>query len=127
MNFAVGRACRLASSRAAVSTSRSRCGSRRRSRHPDIERSTPASGPSTSRSAAPVEGLTIHAKADVVEYLGNDELLHVTIPGHEGDVIALVPATNNVRPGDSVDLHLPAAKLHLFETESGSAIVTDAA
>ena len=73
------------------------------------------------------DGLTIHAKADVVEYLGNDELLHVTVPGHEGDVIALVPAIHNVHPGDSVDLHLPAARLHLFETESGGAITTDAA
>ena len=73
------------------------------------------------------EGLTIHAKADVVEYLGNDELLHVTIPGHEGDVIALVPATHNVRPGDAVDLHLPAHRLHLFDTASGGAMTTDAA
>ena len=73
------------------------------------------------------DGFTIHAKADVVEYLGNDELLHVTVSGHEGDVIALVPAIHNVHPGDSVDLHLPAARLHLFETESGGAVTTDAA
>ncbi len=73
------------------------------------------------------EGLTIHARADVVEYLGNDALLHVTVPNHDGDVIALVPASNNVRSGDSVDLHLPASRLHLFETASGTAITPAAA
>ncbi|MES2210808.1 MAG: sn-glycerol-3-phosphate ABC transporter ATP-binding protein UgpC [Chloroflexota bacterium] len=73
------------------------------------------------------EGLTIHATADVVEYLGNEELLHATIPGHDGDVIALVPATHNVKPGDTVDLHLPADRLHLFDRASGSAITADAA
>ncbi len=68
------------------------------------------------------EDLVIRAKADVVEYLGNEELLHVTIDGHEGDVIALVPATRNVRPGDNVELHLPADRLYLFDAASGGSI-----
>ncbi|MBI2763785.1 MAG: sn-glycerol-3-phosphate ABC transporter ATP-binding protein UgpC [Chloroflexi bacterium] len=70
------------------------------------------------------EGLTIRAKADVVEYLGNEELLHVTIPGHEGDVIAVVQAVHDVRPGATIDLHLPAAKLHLFDTATGNSITS---
>jgi ABC-type sugar transport system ATPase subunit len=68
------------------------------------------------------ERLTIRAKADVVEYLGNEELLHLTVAGHEGDVIAVVSASHNVRPGDILDLQLPADRLHLFDAESGDAI-----
>jgi sn-glycerol 3-phosphate transport system ATP-binding protein len=68
------------------------------------------------------ERLTIRAKADVVEYLGNEELLHVTVPGHETDVIAVVSAEHNVKPGDVLDLQIPAEKLHLFDSESGDAL-----
>ena len=73
------------------------------------------------------ERLTIRANADVVEYLGNEELLHLTVAGHEGDVIAVVSASHRVRPGDVVDLQIPADKLHLFDAESGEAIVATAA
>ena len=52
--------------------------------------------------------------ADVVEYLGNEELLHVTVDGHE--VVAIVDSSHRVRPGDVVQLRLPADKLHLFTT-----------
>ncbi len=76
--------------------------------------------------AASGDTLTIKAKADVVEYLGNDELLHVTVSGHEGDIIALVPSTRGVKPGDMIELHLPAEKLHLFESESGLALKANA-
>jgi len=68
------------------------------------------------------ERLTIRAKADVVEYLGNEELLHLTVAGHDADVIAVVSASHNVRPGDIVDLQIPAEKLHLFDAESGDAL-----
>jgi multiple sugar transport system ATP-binding protein len=46
----------------------------------------------------------IRARADVVEYLGNEELLHVTVPGHEGDVVAIVDAAHGVEPGDNIDI-----------------------
>ena len=68
------------------------------------------------------EGLVVRAKADVVEYLGNEELLHVTVAGHDADVIALVDASNNVHSGDVLDLRIPAEKLHLFDAESGVAL-----
>jgi multiple sugar transport system ATP-binding protein len=66
--------------------------------------------------------LVIRAKADVVEYLGNEELLHVTVPGHDTDVIAVVSASHRVKPGDVLDLQLPATDLHLFDAESGDAL-----
>jgi multiple sugar transport system ATP-binding protein len=65
---------------------------------------------------------TVRAKADVVEYLGDTELLHVTVQGHEGDVVAVVSSEHRVRPGDVLDLKLPLEKLHLFDTASGESL-----
>ena len=65
---------------------------------------------------------TIRAKADVVEFLGDEELLHVTVPGHEGDVVAVVSSENRVKPGDVLDLKLPLEKLHLFDRATGDAV-----
>jgi multiple sugar transport system ATP-binding protein len=64
----------------------------------------------------------IRAKADVVEYLGSEQLLHLTVPDHEGDVVAVVSSDHRVRPGDVVDLKLPLDRLHLFDRTSGDAI-----
>jgi ABC-type sugar transport system ATPase subunit len=73
------------------------------------------------------ERLTIRAKADVVEYLGNEELLHCTVADHDGDVIAVVSASHNVRPGDVLDLQIPAEKLHVFDAETGDAVAASTA
>jgi multiple sugar transport system ATP-binding protein len=64
----------------------------------------------------------IRAKADVVEYLGDEELLHVTVQGHEGDVVAVVSSEHRVKPGDVIELKLPLNKLHLFDKSSGEAL-----
>jgi multiple sugar transport system ATP-binding protein len=64
---------------------------------------------------------TIRGTADVVEYLGNEELLHVSVEG--SDIIAIVDSSHRVRPGDVVALQLPIEKLHLFDTESGDALL----
>jgi multiple sugar transport system ATP-binding protein len=65
---------------------------------------------------------TIRAKADVVEFLGDEELLHVTLPDHEGDVVAVVSSEHRVKPGDVLDLKLPLEKLHLFNAETGESL-----
>jgi len=65
---------------------------------------------------------TIRANADVVEYLGDEELLHVTVQGHEGDIVAVVSSDHRVKPGDVLDLKLPLEKLHLFDAESGESL-----
>jgi len=61
-------------------------------------------------------------KADVVEYLGNEELLHVTAAGQ--DIVAIVDSSHHVKPGDDLRLHLPLPKLHLFDAESGASLVS---
>ena len=65
------------------------------------------------------------ARADVVEYLGNEELLHTNAA--DQDVVAIVDSANRVRPGDIVTLTLPLEKLHLFDGESGLTLAPDAA
>ena len=40
---------------------------------------------------------TIQGTADVVEYLGNEELLHVTSGGK--DIVAIVDSSHRVKPG----------------------------
>ena len=65
---------------------------------------------------------TIRAKADVVEFLGDEELLHVTLPGHEGDIVAVVSSEHRVKPGDVIDLKLPLEKLHLFDETTGESL-----
>jgi multiple sugar transport system ATP-binding protein len=63
---------------------------------------------------------TMRASCDVVEFLGNEELLHVRVGEH--DLVAIVDASNRVKPGDIVDIHLPLDKIHLFDAEDGSSI-----
>jgi multiple sugar transport system ATP-binding protein len=58
----------------------------------------------------------VQARADVVEYLGNEELLHVEVAGQ--DLVAIVSSERRVRPGDVVTLHVPLDKMHLFDAET---------
>ena len=74
--------------------------------------------------AGPGEG-SFRAKADVVEYLGNEELLHVSAA--DQDIVAIVGSEHRVRPGDIVNLVLPLDKLHLFDVETGLSIAPDIA
>jgi len=62
------------------------------------------------------EAATVQAKADVVEYLGNEELLHIEVAGQ--DLVAIVSSERRVRPGDVVTLHIPLEKMHLFDAET---------
>ncbi len=70
---------------------------------------------------------TFRAIADVVEYLGNDQLLHVNAGGH--DLVAVVGAEHRIRPTDVLELIVPLPKLHLFDVETGislASLVADA-
>jgi multiple sugar transport system ATP-binding protein len=73
-----------------------------------------------TNGAAPGAGATVRATCDVVEFLGNEELLHVKVGGH--DLIAVVGAEHRVRPGDVVDLFVPIDKIKLFDTAEGKAL-----
>jgi multiple sugar transport system ATP-binding protein len=68
------------------------------------------------------EGARFKATCDVVEFLGNEELLHVRIADH--DIVAIVDASHRVRPGDELEFHVPIDKLHIFESETGAALTS---
>jgi multiple sugar transport system ATP-binding protein len=59
---------------------------------------------------------TAQSRADVVEYLGNEELLHIMLAGL--DVVAVVSSERRVRPGDVITLHFPLDKMHLFDADT---------
>ena len=50
----------------------------------------------------------------MVEYLGNEELLHVSVD--DADIVAIVDSSYRVRPGDAISLKVPLAKFQLFAT-----------
>ncbi len=70
--------------------------------------------------AAPGEGATVRATCDVVEFLGNEELLHVRVGEH--DLVAVVDAAHRIRPGDVVELFVPIDKIQLFDAAGGNAL-----
>lgn len=63
----------------------------------------------------------IPARVDVVEYLGNEELIHAQAEGTE--VVALIPSDRRVKPGDQVELSVPVDKLHVFDPETEQSLV----
>ena len=65
-------------------------------------------------------GATVRATTDVVEFLGNEELLHVRVGEH--DLVAIVDASFRVRPGDVLELFVPLEKIHLFDADDGHAL-----
>ena len=69
---------------------------------------------------SPGQGATVRATTDVVEFLGNEELLHVRVGEH--DLVAIVDSSHRVKPGDALDLFVPMEKIHLFDAEEGKAI-----
>jgi len=71
------------------------------------------------------DSASFQGKADVVEYLGNEELLHVTAANQ--DIVAIVDSSHRVKPGDILTLSLPMDKLHLFDAESGASLVSELA
>jgi multiple sugar transport system ATP-binding protein len=63
---------------------------------------------------------TLTGKADVVEYLGNEELIHVGVGAY--DVVALIDSANRVRPGDELTLRIGLDKVHLFDPDTTLAL-----
>ena len=61
-------------------------------------------------------------KVDVVEYLGNQDLLHAQTEGHE--ILALVPSAKKVQVGDKVELTISTEKLHMFDPETEESLVS---
>jgi multiple sugar transport system ATP-binding protein len=65
-------------------------------------------------------GVTLAAKVDVIEFLGNEELIHAISDGR--DVVAIVDAGTGLKVGSSVTLNAPPNRVHLFNPEGGDAL-----
>lgn len=67
-------------------------------------------------------GVRFPAKVEVVEYLGNQELLHAETEGNE--IVALVSSEQKVKVGDNIEFTIPHEKLHLFDPETEETLVS---
>jgi multiple sugar transport system ATP-binding protein len=122
MNFAMVRAedgtLKLGSARLDLTGARGRAASERKGRNLEIgfrpEDIEIANGTGDGAVRFP-------AKIEVVEYLGNQELLHADCEGNE--VVALVSSDQKVKVGDNVDFAVPTDKLHLFDPETEESLV----
>ncbi|MGH2488031.1 MAG: ABC transporter ATP-binding protein, partial [Candidatus Limnocylindria bacterium] len=61
------------------------------------------------------------ASVDVVEFLGDQELIHAQAAG--GEVLAVVSSDHRLKSGDRVEFQLGLDKLHLFDPASESALM----
>ncbi len=64
----------------------------------------------------------LRATADVVEYLGDEEQIHLTAGPDE--IVALISSSARVRPGDVLDLRVPLERVHMFDDASGLSLTS---
>ncbi len=67
--------------------------------------------------------VSVPATVEVVEFLGNDELIHANVAGN--DMVALVPASRGVAVGDKVSLVIADDVVHVFDPASDAVITAD--
>ncbi|MEO6207753.1 MAG: TOBE domain-containing protein, partial [Candidatus Limnocylindrales bacterium] len=62
------------------------------------------------------------AEVDVVEYLGNEELIHARAEGN--DIVVILPSDRKVKAGEKVELAVPLDRLFVFDPETEKALVS---
>ena len=62
------------------------------------------------------------AVVDVVEYMGNEELVHARAEGN--DIVAILPSERKLKPGEQVELTVPRDRLFVFDPETEKALVS---
>jgi multiple sugar transport system ATP-binding protein len=75
---------------------------------------------SVANGSGPADAATVPATVDVVEYLGDEQLVHL----HAGDVelVAKVSVERRLQTGQAVTLAVELDKLYLFDRESEDAV-----
>ena len=108
---------KLGETRRSISSGRARARAAEQRRGKDLVDRVPAGGSASSRTARPWTARSgSRRKVDVVEYLGNLELLHAE--AEDTEIVALVPRSDQVQAGDDVEFTVPTNKLHLFDPET---------
>jgi multiple sugar transport system ATP-binding protein len=64
--------------------------------------------------------ISFGAKVEVIEYLGNEKLVHVS--REETPLTALVPVEQPVSEGEDITFEVRRDKLHLFDAETEQAV-----
>jgi multiple sugar transport system ATP-binding protein len=60
--------------------------------------------------------LRMPASVDVVEYLGNEELIHAKV--EDVEIVAMLTSERPVKVGQQIELAIPMEKLHVFDPET---------
>jgi multiple sugar transport system ATP-binding protein len=84
----------------------------------------------TLNGASGGDGQTISGVVDVVEHLGNEQLVYVRLPGAyvpeaaetKGSTARLGPS-EKVSPGDRISLHVDTSRLHFFDPSTTKSLV----
>jgi multiple sugar transport system ATP-binding protein len=66
------------------------------------------------------DGARFHATIEVVEYLGDEQLVHLR--AHDRDLLAKLPVEQHVESGRDATFTIPRDKLHLFDEETQEAV-----
>ena len=66
------------------------------------------------------DSVRLSAPVDVVEYLGDEQLVHLTVKDHV--LLAKLPVEPRIASGANVELTVPRDRLYLFDAESGEAL-----
>ena len=68
-------------------------------------------------------GCALHVTAELVEALGADTLVHGKLGAASELLLARLPGNAIVRAGDRLAFAVPAEELHLFDPDTGKALV----
>jgi multiple sugar transport system ATP-binding protein len=68
------------------------------------------------------QAMRFPAVVDVVEYMGNEELVHARAEGN--DIVAILPSERKLKPGEQVELTVPRDRLFVFDPETEKALVS---
>jgi multiple sugar transport system ATP-binding protein len=71
-------------------------------------------------AAAGADAALIDAVVSVVEYLGDEQLVHLR--AGDVDLVAKLPVEPRLSPGAAIELSVPLEKVYLFDGESGQAL-----
>jgi multiple sugar transport system ATP-binding protein len=66
------------------------------------------------------DAVRFDARAEVVEYLGDEQLVHLTVK--DRSLLVKLPVDHRIEPGEDLTLAIPREKLHLFEEETEEAV-----
>jgi multiple sugar transport system ATP-binding protein len=67
------------------------------------------------------QAITFSATVDVVEYMGNEELIHLRAEGNE--IVALLPSDRKVQVGEQIPLAVALDHLYLFDPDTEKSLI----